>query len=255
MFILCEGKLAEKPYKMPVTRQNIYSLEELCYYIYNNIYTITEEFFQESLAVWLREETDHPVLAKKVQNMLSADMKLKDMVVTILCGCDLYKESEIRSLVRVMDEIANLPLHKKKKIRADNYLRSGRYGRSLLEYRKLLQGSLAMNFSTEEYGDILHNQGIAHFYACSFAEAERDFKEAYTRNNKKISLRHYLWLLLMQEKEELFESEAISLGLSPDEINVVMLRYKEAVAQCHIPDAREDDTERYKKQLAGAYAC
>ena len=114
MFILCEGKMAEKPYKMPVTRQNIYSLEELCYYIYNNIYTITEEFFQESLAVWLREETDHPALAKKVQNMLSADMKLKDMVVTILCGCDLYKESEIRSLVRVMDEIANLPLHKKK---------------------------------------------------------------------------------------------------------------------------------------------
>ena len=62
-------------------------------------------------------------------------------------------------------------------------------------------------------------------------------------------------LLTNEEKEELFESEAISLGLSPDEINAVMLRYKEAVAQCHIPDAREDDTERYKKQLAEAYAC
>ena len=54
MLILCDGRLAEKPYKMPVTRQNIYSLEELCYYIYHNIYTITEEFFQESLADWLR---------------------------------------------------------------------------------------------------------------------------------------------------------------------------------------------------------
>ena len=39
MLILCDGRLAEKPYKMPVTRQNIYSLEELCYYIYHNIYT------------------------------------------------------------------------------------------------------------------------------------------------------------------------------------------------------------------------
>ena len=37
MLILCDGRLAEKPYKMPVTRQNIYSLEELCYYIYHNI--------------------------------------------------------------------------------------------------------------------------------------------------------------------------------------------------------------------------
>ena len=113
MLILCDGRLAEKPYKMPVTRQNIYSLEELCYYIYHNIYTITEEFFQESLADWLREETGHPVLAKKVHNMLGSEMKLKDMVVTILCGCDFYRESEIRSLVRVMDEIANLPIRKK----------------------------------------------------------------------------------------------------------------------------------------------
>ncbi len=255
MFILCDGRLAERPYKMPVTRQNIYSLEELCYYIYHNIYTITEDFFQESLADWLREETGHPALAKKVHNMLGSDMKLKDMVVTILCGCDFYRESEIRSLVMVMDEIANLPIHKKIKIRADNYLRSGRCGRSLLEYRRLLQGSLAMNFSTEEYGDILHNQGIAHFYACSFAEAERDFKEAYARNNKKVSLRHYLWVLLMQEKEELFESEAVSFGLSPDEINSVLIQYKEASAQCRIPEGREDDTERYKKQLAEAYAC
>ena len=255
MLILCDGRLAEKPYKMPVTRQNIYSLEELCYYIYHNIYTITEEFFQESLADWLREETGHPVLAKKVHNMLGSEMKLKDMVVTILCGCDFYRESEIRSLVRIMDEIANLPIHKKKKIRADNYLRSGRCGRSLLEYRKLLQGSLAMNFSTEEYGDILHNQGIAHFYACSFGEAERDFKEAYARNNKKISLRHYLWVLLIQEKEELIESEAVSFGLSPDEINSVLIQYKEAAAQCRIPQGSKDDTERYKKQLTEAYAC
>ena len=70
MFILCEGKAAVKPYKMPVTGQRVYSLEELCYYIYNNIYTISEDLFQESLAEWLRDETEHPVLAKKIQGML-----------------------------------------------------------------------------------------------------------------------------------------------------------------------------------------
>ena len=56
MFVLCQGKVAKKPYIMPYTRQKVYSLEELCYYIYNNIYTINEEFFEESLARWLREE-------------------------------------------------------------------------------------------------------------------------------------------------------------------------------------------------------
>lgn len=46
---------------------------------------------------------------------------LKDLVVTILCGCDYYKEEEIRKLIAVMDGIANLPLHKRKKIKADNF--------------------------------------------------------------------------------------------------------------------------------------
>lgn len=255
MFILCDGKVAETPYEMPFIGQKVYSLEELCYTLYHNIYSINEDFFQESLAVWLREETDHPVLAKKLQDMFAGEPKLKDLVVTILCGCDYYQEKEIRQLVEVMDGIANLPLYKKKKIKADNYLRAGRYGKSLLEYRKLLHGSFAVNFTTEEYGDILHNQGIAHFYTSSFEEAEIDFKEAFVRNNKKSSLQHYLWLLLMQGKDTSFEAEAISFGMSSEEALATKAKYREAVAQCRIPEREEGDIERYKEQLIKAFAC
>lgn len=255
MLVLCSGKVARTPYEMPFTRQKVYSLEELCYYIYNNIYSINEDFFQESLSVWLREETDHPVLAKKLEGMFPAHPGLKDLVVTILCGCDYYREEEIRSLVKIMDGIENLPLYKKKKIKADNYLRAGRYGKSLLEYRKLLHGSFAVNFTTEEYGDILHNQGIAHFYTSSFAEAGEDFKEAFVRNNRKASLEHYLWILLMEGKNDLFEAEAVSYGMDTEEILATKAKYNEALAQCRIPEESEEDVERYKEQLRTAFAC
>ena len=56
MFIVCEGKVAEHPYVMPYTGRKVYSLEELCCYLYENIYSINREFFQASLADWLREE-------------------------------------------------------------------------------------------------------------------------------------------------------------------------------------------------------
>ena len=151
MFIVCEGKVAEHPYVMPYTGRKVYSLEELCCYLYENIYSINREFFQASLADWLREETDHEALAKKITEEIAQSAGLKDLVVTILCGCDYYKEEEIRKLIAVMDGIANLPLHKRKKIKADNFLRAGMYGKSLLEYRKLLQGGLAMNFTAGEY--------------------------------------------------------------------------------------------------------
>ena len=54
--ILAKGKIAKKPYELSYLGQNIYSIEELCYVIYHNIYGINEEFFQISLAKWMKEE-------------------------------------------------------------------------------------------------------------------------------------------------------------------------------------------------------
>jgi hypothetical protein len=254
MFILCKGKIAKKPYRMPYTGCKVYSLEELCYYLYHNIYSINEEFFEKSLADWLLEEIKHPLLAKKMENMIQAGENLKNLVVTLLCGCDYYKEDEIREIVTVMDEIVNLPLYRKKKIKADNLLRAGHYGKSLAEYQKLLHGSFAVNFTTEEYGDILHNQGIAHFYTASFSEAERDFREAYARNNKKDSMEHYLWTLLLEGKDAEFESEAAYAGWTADEMAAVKERFFEAKAQCRLPAEKDTDMDTYKEQLRMAYA-
>lgn len=255
MFILAKGKVAEQPYEMPYTEKKVYSIEELCYYIYNNIYTINEDFFQLSLVDWLKEDAGLPELADKLSYMITEEHGLKDLVVTTLCGCDYYQEKEIRQLVRVLDEINNLPVFRKKKIKADNYLRAGRYGKSLLEYRKLLHGSFAVNFSPEEYGDILHNQGIAHFYTSSFAEAKEDFKEAFVRNNKKDSLQHYLWILLMEGEEQQFEAEGISFGLATAEIQAVRLRYQEAMADFRLSEAAENTMDEYKEQMRAAFAC
>ncbi len=253
MFILCNSRVAKTPYEMPYTKQKIYSLEELCYYLYHNVYSINEEFFQESLVEWLKEEIDAWELAEKMEHMLEVGAHLKDFIVTILCGCDYYKENEVRQIVEVIDGIANLPLYKKKKIKADNYLRAGYYGKSLVEYRKLLHGSFAVNFTTEEYGEILHNQGIAHFYTSAFLEAEKDFKEAYARNNNLDSLKHYLWLLLMQEKTQMFETESIFYGLSADEMRRIQNHYQEVMEQFRLPEEKETDLEQYKQQLKEAF--
>lgn len=254
MFILAKGRVAGKPYTMPYTGKRIYSVEELCYFIYNNIYMINEDFFQPSLPVWMKDELGLFELADKLGRMIEDEHGLKDLVVTVLCGCDYYQEREIRQIVKILDEINHLPVFRKKKIKADNYLRAGRYGKSLMEYRKLLHGSFAVNFTPEEYGDILHNQGIAHFYTSSFEEAENDFKEAFVRNSKRDSLQHFLWILLMEEKEQQFEKEAIAFGLAPEEIQSVRLRYQEALAGFRLPAESEHTIEEYKEQMRIAFA-
>ncbi len=218
MFILCTGKTADLPYNVPYSDTLLYSLEELCYYIYQNIYAVTEEFFTPELVAWVRDEIKHPLLANKCEKLLETETPdLKDIVVTVLCASDYYREKEIRSVTKILDNIINLPYHTRMKIKSDNYLKYGRYGKASVLYKKLLKSSFAVNFSTEEYGDILHNLAISLFYVSSFRESSDYFKEAYIRNHNKESARHYLYVLLIEEDKKTFEAEAMAMGFLPED--------------------------------------
>lgn len=59
---------------------------------------------------WIRKEARLPVVADKIETMIEGYSSLKDIVVTILCGCDYYSEQEIKALIVIMSEIENLPL-------------------------------------------------------------------------------------------------------------------------------------------------
>ncbi|MBP3702875.1 MAG: hypothetical protein J6I65_03710 [Lachnospiraceae bacterium] len=220
MLILCTEKTAKNPYVIPFTDLKITSLEELCYYVYNNVYNINEDFFQSSLIVWIRDEIGHTVLAEKLQELLADKApSMKDIVVTLLCSTDYYKEEEIRKLITVLDDISKLPHYERRKMKIDTLLLEGQYGKAAAAYKKLLGGSMAVNFTPEEYGNILHNLAIAQFYVAGFDESARNFKEAYVRNSNLESLHQYLFVLLLQGKEKEFESEAVSLGVPYDKIS------------------------------------
>ncbi len=66
-YILCQTKKAEKPYFVENISTNIYSLEELCYYLYHNLYLVDSSVMNEGLCIWISEELDLPRLAAKLR--------------------------------------------------------------------------------------------------------------------------------------------------------------------------------------------
>lgn len=249
MFIVCKGDLAKVPYVIPVSEVPVYSLEELCYYIYNNIYNVTEQYFDERLTVWLSEQVHCDTLAEKMKGLIQRHHDVKDLVVTLLCSCDYYREEEVRELVGVMGKISHLPLHQKCKIQADAYLNAGKYGKSLQEYKKILGGELAGRFTAEEYGNLLHNQAVARFYVSSFQEAARGFQEAYARNHREESLDQYLYTLLIVGKEELFEKECEAFGKSPEQKEKLKQDYADAKEMCRLGEEDFSFIDTCKNEL------
>lgn len=205
--ILCTGNITDTPYVFAMSNSDVYSIEEMSYYLYTHIYEITEEFLDQRLIDWIRIELRLPELADKLTVMKLNRNCIKDIVVTILCSNDYYTEKEIKQLIEIMDAIKGLPAIKKKKIRGDYFLRYGLYYNASVEYERILNDHEVAEFSPEEYGNLLHNMGIIKVHTTSYYEAAAYFKEAYNLNHAEQTLIQYMLCILLSGDMKLYEEE------------------------------------------------
>ncbi len=230
--IICNGKQAVKPYYFKLTNTKIYSIEELCYYVYNHIDVMYEDLFEDSLVSWVSEEIQLGERAEMLKNLLKAKVGLKDIVVCILCSADYYTEIEIKQLLHRMDETAKMTPIEKMKKKADNHFKYRQFADAATEYENILNGKEAVSLSGEEYGNLLHNLAVVQLYTVGVSVAADNFKEAYERNHNKNSLKQYLYALIISKQEEKFQQEALGNGLSQElleQLRVdIELSYKEA---------------------------
>lgn len=237
--ILCRGKIADKPYHFELTDMDVYTIEELCFYIYNNIYAITEEIFDKELVRWLRDEIEMVEIAQKLDSMINNRNNLKDIVVSILCSADYYCEQEIRRVVDTIDRLEGLPLALKHKIQADNYLKYGYYPQALMEYESIIKSDEARDITPSAYGMILHNMGIVHLHITGYKTAADYFKEAYIKNGEKQSLMQYLYTLKLDEREDEFDLELNNLNVSTQLLSEISNNYVFACDEAKQSDAYE----------------
>ena len=78
--ILCRGKVADNPLYIMQSGIRLYTEEELCYYIYNNIYILTNDFINDELITFLRDEVGNTALAQRLTIMKSNNELLASML-------------------------------------------------------------------------------------------------------------------------------------------------------------------------------
>lgn len=226
--ILLEYKEALVPYIFETTGVRVYSIEELSYYIYHNIYLFTEEMVDDKLIQWINDEAGAGVLAGKLMNLKKQGNDLKDIITTILCSNDFYTEKEIKFLIGIMEDMDKLSMPMRRKMKADALLRYRNYHGAALEYEGILKNSGEADFTREEYGNILHNLGAAHIHTASISEAADEFKEAYAYNQNNGSRECYFMALRLLGKDDLFLQEAVRMNLSEEERRVINQKMENA---------------------------
>lgn len=227
-FILCSGKRAKEPMHIEMTDTILYTVEEFCYYLYQHIYLITDDFFKEPIFEWLEQEAGMAELAEKLRELNRTNGTLKDKVVSVLCSTDYFSEREMKDLIAVMDKIEGLPMIKRRKIKADIYVTYERYAFAAKEYEAILESKEASILTAEEYGNLLHNYAIVLLYIGSISEAAEKFKEAFQSNQNPESLKEYYIALKMLPDRHILESEQKELQI-PGEMEAEITQiFKEA---------------------------
>lgn len=205
--ILCSGQRAKKPYTIRSSGIKIYSVEELCCYIGNNIDTLCEEDFGRDLATFFTNELLLPERGSFFEHLFNVKATFKDVVVAIICSCDYFDEAEAERLLDDFDVLIALPPSGRKKLRADKLMREGRFGDAMQEYRSIISDKKNTELTSAEYGNILHNIAVLQVKSGAFEQAAQSFLEAYERNGNAESLKQYLYALKLGHREDEFSLE------------------------------------------------
>lgn len=193
--ILCDTKTATTSYIFPNTKIEVFSYEELCYYVYNNIALISEEYVGKKMFDWIEKELGMEELALKlrvVKDKGSTD--LTDLLTTILTHKEFYTIPEVKEFILQIERMKGLSAPQFRKKQADGFLRYRKYIKAASVYDEILEQYPDLK-NDKLLGSIYHNRAVALANNFELEEAMKSYQTAYDLTGNKESIYQYLLLL------------------------------------------------------------
>ncbi len=241
----CVGKYAETPYSSQTARIRFFSIEEVCYYLCENIHIIEPSFIEPELIEWIGRECGLNDLADELRRIYKLGMSSKirtpmmeqnclcRFVTTLLDYVRYISHERVQDLERFLKENSGVSDFERKMLRAAYAVRDGRYHQAFEEYMRLLESEEMTD--GENQAKIYHNLGVILAYKADYAQAARMFGRAYRLSGSLESLRQYLvaqrlglgeqdFLLFIGEHQELYADSVVV----NEELEKLMEEYKES---------------------------
>ncbi len=214
-FDLCTVPQASKPYYIENISSNIWSIEELCYYLYENICLIDSTICNEALCDWIRDELGLKKLYRTLYTHLEAQDGIVYFVIPIFREIGYLSPAALREFQEQLGRLEVQPEDNRRKLKGDYLVRCGMYSEAIRQYRQILRhqnpGALGAGF----YSGIWNNLGAALARSYRFEEAASCFLEAWKLSHTKEMLRKYVSVLPLYLDDETYQSRLQDLGADP----------------------------------------
>lgn len=191
--ILCHKKRAKQPYVITRVHIRVYTIEELCYYICNNLYLIDYTFMNRQLCEWIGEELQMRELAKVLTNEIDKNCTVEQFALTILDMSTIYGQSEINKIQNMLERLQNQKPAEKAKYKADRLLESGEYASAIQVYQSIVHDEWDGSVNKEFYGKVYGCLGTAYGRMFLYGEAAEAYKKGFELCEDTDMLKAYLY--------------------------------------------------------------
>lgn len=191
--VLCHERHATHPYEITRIHCKIFTIEELCYYLCNNLYLIDYTIMNEQLCVWLDEELEMTELAGQLRDVIRLRGSVEKFVLTILKTSRIYRDPEMIRIQNTLERLKNQKDIERQKYKGDNLLESGEIEEAILVYQAILNQEKDESVDAKFYGRIYAGLGAAYGKLFLYQESARLYDRAYQICEDKALLKPYLY--------------------------------------------------------------
>lgn len=249
---LCQTKMAERPYYIENISTNIYSLEELCYYLQNNLYLLDDTIINEELCDWIREELGLKQLYLRLYKVLDGGTSLADFLLPIFREIHYLTHDEFRVLNQKLIKLGHEPEVIRQKMKGDYLVENKKYINGIRVYKAAISKAREDKLGKQFTGEIYHNMGCAHMRMFQYEEALECFRTAYESLPSETMKRDYLTAFYLTKPYEKYRQEVGRLGENEETEREIAQRVQVIRNSVPKPDKNED-FDKYLGTLTREY--
>ncbi|MCR4591023.1 MAG: hypothetical protein K5668_09415 [Lachnospiraceae bacterium] len=245
MIYQCIGERSEKPYIIKDTGTGIYSMEELLYYVRENVFMLDPKDFGASLARFIRKRLNLPDIASKYDEMLDRGLDFSDRICMLFSETRFVSDSELETLKKALKLGERMSSNDSHRVRGDFYFKSGRIPEAVIEYNAALK-TINRDEDPSDAARLLTGMGNAAARNFKFGRALKYYEEALNLSPGEPALLDKLIVAARLEMNDEAFSAYMERRSIPESIYSVCLnRMKEAEKRA----LRKDDAKRLKEAL------
>lgn len=218
---LCRVRKAEHPYYIESISTNIYTIEELCFYLQHNIYLVDVSIMNETLCDWVRDELGLKKLYRKLMERLEEARQgsIAGFILPIFKEISYLSPEEYR---KVQDQISSIeiqPEDLRRKMKADYLMKYGMYGNAIREFYQILRERNPGNLGVQFYASVLNSMASAYGHLFLFEEAADCLWQSYGIVRSGKTWEKYLSVLPLFMDKEAYRKKLKELSVPRAQIN------------------------------------